>query len=121
MLFISKKKYREKLDLLEGYKQRCDKKQEKIYDLEIQISHLENKVDNLESNNTALMSENNKLTEWIYKIINEVGCYEVSEHNAIRIPVYKNECVPYWEETLKEMDKKEVILPQICFMKMERK
>lgn len=119
-MFISKKKYKEKLDLLEGYKQRCDKKQEKIYDLEIQISHLENKIDRLESNNTTLINENSKLTEWICKIINEVGCYEVSEYNSIRIPVYKNECVPYNEEPLKEMRRKEVVLPQICFMKMER-
>ncbi|MCI8621364.1 MAG: hypothetical protein HFJ50_06555 [Clostridia bacterium] len=119
-MFINKKKYKEKLDLLEGYRQSRDKKQEKIYDLEIQISRLENKIDRLESNNTALINENSKLTEWIYKIINEVGCYEVSEYNSIRIPVYRNECVPYNEEHLKEMKMKEIVLPQICFMKMER-
>lgn len=118
-MFISKKKYKEKLDLIEGYIEKSHVKQDKIYDLEIEISHLENKIDILENNNRALIENNNKLTDWIYKIINEMGCYEVSEYNSVRVPIYKNECKRYNEEPLKEITRKEVILPQICFMKIE--
>jgi len=119
-MFISKKKYKEKLDLIERYSEKSHIKQDKIYDLEIEISHLENKMDILENNNRALIENNNKLTDWIYKIINKLGCYEVSEYNSVRIPIYKNECKRYNEGPLKEMTRKEVILPQIVFMKMER-
>lgn len=120
-MFISKKKYKKKLDLIEGYREKSHIKQDKVYDLEIEISHLKNKMDILENNNRVLIENNNKLTDWIYKIINEIGCYEVPEYNSIRIPIYKNECKRYNEGLLKEMTRKEVVLPQICFMKMEKK
>ena len=118
-MFISKKKYQEKLDLIEGYRERNNEKQNKIYDLQIEKSNLENRINILEQNNIALLDNNNKLTDWIEKIINEVGCYEVSEHNAIRIPIYKNDCTIYDENSyLKGMTQKEVIIPKVVFMKM---
>lgn len=118
-MFISKKKYKEKLDLLEGYREKSHIKQNKIYDLEIEKSRLENKTEILEENNRALIDNNNKLTDWIYKIINELGCYEVSEYNAIRIPIYENKIKSFGLKQGREFIEKEVILPRICFMKME--
>lgn len=115
-MIISKKKYQEKLDLIEGYKEKNNEKQNKIYDLQIEKSSLENRINILENNNIALLENNHKLIDWIEKIINEVGCYEVRENNIIRIPVYKNESVMFGEDNyLKGMTKKEIVLPQVVY------
>lgn len=118
-MFISKKKYKEKLDLIEGYREKNHIGQDKIYDLEIEISHLENKMDILENNNRALIENNNKLTDWIYKIINEIGCYEVPEYNSIRIPIYKNKIKSFGLKQGREFIEKEVILPEICLKRIQ--
>lgn len=118
-MLISKKKYQEKLDLIEGYKKKNSEKQEKIYDLQIEKSKLENQINILENNNIALLENNHKLIDWIEKIINELGCYEVSENNKIRIPVYKNERIMFGEEDyLKGMTKKEIVLPEVVYMQI---
>ena len=121
-MFISKKKYKEIIESLKSYKEKDHKKQDKIYDLEIEKSKLENRIDILEQNNRALLNNNNKLIDWIEKIINELGCYEVSSNNDIRIPIYKNECTYYKDNHyLNGSIKKEVIIPQISFMRVTRR
>lgn len=48
-MFISKKKYQEKLYLIEDYKKLCDKKDAEIYDLEVEKSNLKGLVETLEA------------------------------------------------------------------------
>ncbi len=120
-MFITKKKYQEMQDLIEGYRDSRDAKQSEIYDLRLEKNHLENKIKILEQNNTALIDNNNKLTDWIEKIINEVGYYKVAEDFQMKIPIYKNECTIFGMKEGKPFTQKEIVLPQICFMKMEGK
>lgn len=118
-MFISKKKYQEKLDLIEGYREKNNEKQNKIYDLEIEKSSLENKINILEQREIRLLESNQKLIDWIEKVINELGCYEVRDNNTIRIPVYKNENVMVGKDNyLKGMTTKEIVIPRIVYMKM---
>lgn len=118
MKILSNKKYEEMQNLIEGYKKE-HKKQDKIYELEIEKSRLENKIDILENNSTAMLSEIQKLIEWIEKIINDVGCFEVPENNSIRIPIYKNIYEKAYSNEFKEPRvRKEIHLPSITFMQM---
>lgn len=48
-MIISKKKYQEKLDLIEGYKRLCDKRDAEIYELEIERSNLKGLIETLEA------------------------------------------------------------------------
>ena len=100
-MFIRKKVYEEKMDLLEGYIKRCDSKNDQIAKLKSEIIDLKDKnktlqerMDIIGENHNIVLKENEKLIEWVEKIINEVGCYKVPDGNHVTIPVYKNEDRP---------------------------
>lgn len=113
-MFISKKKYKEKLDLIDGYREKRDMKQK-------ELRKAEDRIAILEYDNTNLINNNKLLIDWIYKVINDVGCYEVPEYNSIRIPVYKNEVKSSGVKQRKQFIEREIRLPEICFMKTEEK
>ena len=120
-MFIRKKVYEEKMDLLNGYIQRCDRKNDEIAKLKNENNNLKNRVSSLENINENLVMENKKLIDWIEKIINEVGCYTVPDGNHVTIPVYKNECEPaYYGQTYNPFIRESVvtIIPEIKFVKM---
>lgn len=58
-----------------------------------------------------LQEENQKLIDWIEKIINDLGAYEVAENNAIRVPFYKKRR----NEKEEAGNVEEIILPQITY------
>ncbi len=115
-MFISKSKYKEKLDLIERLKEMNGEKYSKIQDLQLEISKLETKFNGLDYNFTRLQEENQKLINWIEKIINDLGAYEVSSSNAIRVPVYNRKPDKAFGTENAEENIKEIVLPQIIYM-----
>lgn len=80
----------------------------------------------LEHEKDKLLQDNQKLLEWINKIVEEVGIYEVKDRHAITIPLYKNPIKTYsgdinsLKDSLPEfMSTEEVIIPEIRFIKMK--
>lgn len=111
-MFIKKSKYQEKLQLIDSLKEMNSDKYDKIQDLQLKVSDLEGQNNSLNFYFGKLQEENQKLINWIERIINDLGAYEVPEDNAIRVPIYKRKID---KETNME-NVKEVILPQITYM-----
>lgn len=107
-LFKSNRLKREE-ELVEAYRTRRDELIKEVTDNKKTISDL------LKDNN-RLIEENKKLIEWIEKIINEVGGYEVSERNFIRLPIYKN-TKSFGYCFGKAYTNEEIVLPQIVITK----
>lgn len=83
-------------------------------------------IKTLGDNNDILIEENKKLIEWINKIINEVGIYEVKDRKSITIPIYKNPVRTYSGtfEGLKDkmanlVNQEEILIPEIRFIRMK--
>lgn len=84
------------------------------------------RIDSLNKDNDTLMKANQRLTEWINKIINEVGIYDVHDRRTINIPIYRNPVKAMsgnYGEIMKEMpnflNSEEVIIPEIRFIRMK--
>lgn len=111
-MFIRKKVYEEKLKLIDGYRKERDKAFNKIKELE---DRLDSRIDN----EGRLIAENQKLVEWIEKIINEVGCYKVDDRRTFRIPMYEMDGPAYDTEFNGDgfvVDRKIIRLPEITIM-----
>mgnify|MGYP000265996671 CR=1 FL=1 len=112
-----KKRCKELETIVEHKRQKIDKYENKNSDLRIKNASLENKIKKLEF-------ENGQLVDWIRKIINEVGCYEVKDDNEFRIPIYKNEETEVYYNVRKGMEwklRKEIILPKIIINQISDK
>lgn len=90
--------------------------------IEIQKERLEN----YNKNNDILMTANQKLIDWINKMINEVGVYEVHDRHSVTIPIYKNPVKAYsgnfndFKEQLPDfMNQEEILIPEIRFVRMK--
>ena len=146
-MIISRREWEEKCDnnraLLKDKEEKLElieKMQNNIKDLEMNlellktdIEHKENmnkilneRLISFEKNNNIINDNNQKLIDWINKIINEVGIYEVEDRHSVVIPIYKNPVKTYSGklENLKEqlpefMNQEEIIIPEIRFVKMK--
>ena len=83
-------------------------------------------LNNITKDNTILLTNNQVLLEWINKIINEVGVYNVETRQTIRIPIYKNPIRAIggrYEDVIKEipnfLKQEEIIIPEIKFITMK--
>ena len=83
-------------------------------------------LNNITKDNTILLTNNQVLLEWINKIINEVGVYNVETRQTIRIPIYKNTIKAIggrYEDVIKEipnfLKQEEIIIPEIKFITMK--
>ena len=106
-MFISKKKYEELRDLAEGYKKSRDEKTSENWELRMRKKELEIKVESLEY-------YNNRLIEWVEKIINEVGCYKIDKPNPIQLPIYKYHGCTNGKTITK------IVIPELTIFKTER-
>lgn len=111
-MFIKKSKYQEKLQLIDNLKEMNSDKYDKIQDLQLKVSDLEGQNNSLNFYFGKLQEENQKLINWIERIINDLGAYEVPKDNAIRVPVYKRKI----DKEINMENIEEVILPQITYM-----
>ena len=112
-MFISYKKYKEMQDLAEGYRKSRDEKISDIGDLKMQIASLENRIENL-------TYQNEKLIDWLEKVVNELGCYKVDKHNCVQIPICENSYMRCDKNGFFNGRTSQIVIPEIRFYKIEK-
>lgn len=123
----------EKTDLIENQKILLDEARIKITRLEEELKHKDDiiniqkkRIDTANKDYDILMTANQKLTDWVNKIINEVGIYEVHDRRSITIPIMKvdrravagklsdiNDILPEF------IAQEEIVIPEIRFVRMK--
>lgn len=102
-------------------KEQIKKQDREIRDLRGKLSAkeliLKEKRDTIE----RLVSENVKLLDWVQKVINDVGCYEVKENNQFRIPMIDREWEGLSSYSDFDYERKEVHLPEITIIKQVKR
>lgn len=118
-MFISKKKYQEKMDLLDGYKDKVYRRNDKIADLEKEKDMLNNNIKSLEKSNIKLIEENQKLIDWIQKILEEFGTCDV-DVERVQIPIHKTSVICSTLDNSYIGEKTRIEIPAITIIKMGR-
>ena len=150
-MWIRKKEYIQLLNQRDDARKWVDKLGEEKTDLEDELyqvkdtaqtrelyfkNELENKkqmvdtqkeqISRLDRDNNMLIETNKKLTDWINKIINEVGIYEVNDRHSVQIPIYKEERRAIFgnmNDVMKEMPNfingEIIIIPEIKFVRFK--
>lgn len=103
---FNKKKMSELKELCEAYR----KEREKYRDKYIEKKSDYDKVYEL---NQRLIEENRTLINWIEKMINEVGIYEINKESSVRIPIQKQAKI--WEGGLTQPRVDHIRIPEIDF------
>lgn len=138
-MFIKRKKYNEKM---EAHKKEKDAYEQRISELHQTIHHLRNekstlsdlnqilqeRIEVLETDNKIVIKTNEKLTEWLNKVLNEVGVYEVKDKFSISIPIYKPKAKAMYgnvydviDELPNFMSSDEIIIPEIRFIRKDNR
>lgn len=120
---------------IEELEQKIEKLNKDIYALRESKLNLEqfkeaqnHRIEILDRNNDILMKTNHQLTEWINKMINEVGLYEVENTQAFTIPIYKDSrklIAGRYDEMMKQMpdflNTEEIVIPEIRFVRTKNR
>ena len=123
----------EKAELIEKTNTLMEEARVKITRLEEELKHKDNVIDiqkqsieTYKNDNDILMTANQKLTDWVNKIINEVGIYEVEDRRSVTIPICKNShrvIAGKWDNVKDKMpgflSQEEIIIPEIRFIRMK--
>lgn len=123
----------EKAELIEKMNTLMEEARVKITRLEEESKHKDNVIDiqkqsieTYKNDNDILMTANQKLTDWVNKIINEVGIYEVEDRRSVTIPICKNShrvIAGKWDNVKDEipgfLSQEEIIIPEIRFIRMK--
>lgn len=123
----------EKMELIDNMKILMEEARIKISNLEEELKHKDNVIDiqkqsieTYRNDNEILMTANQKLTDWLNKIINEVGIYEVEDRRSVTIPICKNShraIAGRWDDIKDEMpnflSQEEIIIPEIRFIRIK--
>lgn len=123
----------EKAELIENMNKLIEESRVKIARLEEELRHKDNVIDiqkqsieTYKNDNDILMTANQKLTDWVNKIINEVGIYEVEDKRTVTIPICKNPrrvIAGKWDDIKDGMpeflSQEEIIIPEIRFIRMK--
>lgn len=111
----------EKIKIIDDLKEKNMKLDAQVSNLQHNEKIMKDRIDWLSQDNDILLKANVRLTEWINKIINEVGIYDVQDRRTISIPICRkidsaafdnSKIVPF-------MEKEEIIIPEIRFIKMK--
>lgn len=102
-------------------KLRTKKKNAKLKRLELEnekykeiIEQLQNKI----KYDNYLKQENIKMIEWVQKILQEFGTYEVRERQSVQIPIMKHKDFMYGDNNVR-MTSETIIIPEIIINKNE--
>lgn len=102
-------------------KLRTKKKNAKLKRLELEnekykeiIEQLQNKI----KYDNYLKQENIKMIEWVQKILQEFGTYEVRERQSVQIPIMKHKDFMYGDNNVR-MTSETIIIPEIIIHKNE--
>lgn len=123
----------EKAELIEKMNTLMEEARVKITRLEEELKHKDNVIDiqkqsieTYKNDNDILMTANQKLTDWVNKIINEVGIYEVEDRRTVTIPICKNPVKAAFGniEDIRAnmgefMSQEEIIIPEIRFIRIK--
>lgn len=123
----------EKAELIEKMNTLMEEARVKITRLEEESKHKDNVIDiqkqsieTYKNDNDILMTANQKLTDWVNKIINEVGIYEVEDRRSVTIPICKQNhrvIAGKWDNVKDKMpgflSQEEIIIPEIRFIRMK--
>ena len=123
----------EKTELIEKFEKMMEEARVKIARLEEELKHKDNVIDiqkqsieTYRNDNDILMTANRNLTDWVNKIINEVGIYEVEDRRSVTIPICRNPrrvMAGKWDDIKDGMpeflSQEEIIIPEIRFVRMK--
>lgn len=123
----------EKDQIISGLHEQLNDSEKQIAQIEsdrmntIQMAGLyKERMDDVIKQNDVLMKSNQNLIEWINKIINEVGIYNVEDRRTITIPIYRNPVKAMYgtseeiSNNLKDfVQTEEIIIPEIRFVRMK--
>ena len=123
----------EKTELIEKFEKMMEEARVKIARLEEELKHKDvvidiqkQSIETYKNDNDTLMTANQKLTDWVNKIINEVGIYEVEDRRTVTIPICKNPrrvIAGKWDDIKDGMpeflSQEEIIIPEIRFVRMK--
>ena len=146
-MFISRKEWEEKCDsnrallkdkaekteLIEKFEKMMEEARVKIARLEEELKHKDivmdiqkQSIETYKNDNDILMTANRNLTDWVNKIINEVGIYEVEDRRSVTIPICRNPrrvMAGKWDDIKDGMpeflSQEEIIIPEIRFIRMK--
>ena len=118
MFFVSKKKYNKMIYQYEEEKKELIRQ---LNDINDEKTELKLRYDCLKSdkvNTETVLKQNNKLIDWIEKILKEFGTINVSTNNPVRIPIISSKESAYmasgWPSSYKE---EYIVIPQIEIIK----
>ena len=123
----------EKDDLILQLRFQLENAEKHAIQLQEELKHKDNiiniqkqSIETYKNDNDILMTANQKLTDWVNKIINEVGIYEVEDRRSVTIPICKQNrraISGKWDEIKDEMpgflSQEEIIIPEIRFVRMK--
>lgn len=123
----------EKTELIEKFEKMMEEARVKIARLEEELKHKDAVIDiqkqsieTYKNDNDILMTANRNLTDWVNKIINEVGIYEVEDRRSVTIPICRNPrrvMAGKWDDIKDGMpeflSQEEIIIPEIRFVRMK--
>ena len=123
----------EKTELIEKFEKMMEEARVKIARLEEELKHKDividiqkKSIETYKNDNDILMTGNSNLTDWVNKIINEVGIYEVEDRRSVTIPICRNSrrvMAGKWDDIKDGMpeflSQEEIIIPEIRFVRMK--
>lgn len=123
----------EKLEIIDMLTQQNVSYEKQIIQLHEELKHKDEiikiqreRIDTSNKDYDILLKTNQKLTDWINKMINEVGVYEVHDRHSVMIPIYKNPVRVYsgnvndFKEQLPDfINQEEILIPEIRFVRMK--
>lgn len=100
-------------------KEKVKAQKQHINYLKQRVRKLNNSNYNLHELMCYLTDENEKLIEWIQKIINDCGVMEIKENERFRIPIIRQEEIrpSIWNNQNTEIHTETIIIPEIRLMK----
>ena len=118
MFFVSKKKYNKMIYQYEEEKKELIRQ---LNDINDEKTELKLRYDCLKSdkvNTETVLKQNNKLIDWIERILKEFGTINVSTNNPVRIPIISSKESAYMASSWPSSYKEEyIVIPQIEIIK----
>ena len=118
MFFVSKKKYNKMIYQYEEEKKELIRQ---LNDINDEKTDLKLRYDCLKSdkvNTETVLKQNNKLIDWIERILKEFGTINVSTNNPVRIPIISSKESAYMASSWPSSYKEEyIVIPQIEIVK----
>ena len=118
MFFVSKKKYNKMIHQYEEEKKELIRQ---LNDINDEKTELKLRYDCLKSdrvNTETVLKQNNKLIDWIEKILKEFGTINVSTNNPVKIPIISSKESAYMASSWPSSYKEEyIVIPQIEIVK----